>query len=132
MIAAEALETLADYLKRLRESKGLSPGGLSKRLGISDQTIRLIERGVSQPRPETLRLYAEQFGDARPPVTYKELLQRAGYLNDEIATGDLTDEEREFLEYIRAAPKETLELLRDILPVIERMAAKLAKSEEGM
>ncbi|WP_025691984.1 transcriptional regulator [Paenibacillus zanthoxyli] len=66
------------YLKRLRESKGLTLSQLAVAAGISGSQISRIENGLrGVPKPATLRRLAEAMN-----ASYEELMERAGYLQE--------------------------------------------------
>jgi transcriptional regulator with XRE-family HTH domain len=55
-------ETIADFLKRMRTSRGFSLRGLAKRAGISHSAVRSWERGDFQPRLPELEATLEALG----------------------------------------------------------------------
>ncbi|BCG61156.1 transcriptional regulator [Paenibacillus sp. URB8-2] len=66
------------FLKRLRESKGLTLSQLASGAGISGSQISRIENGLrGVPKPATLRKIAEAMD-----VPYEELMEHAGYLRE--------------------------------------------------
>lgn len=66
------------YMKRLRERKGLTLSQLAVTAGISGSQISRIENGLrGVPKPATLRRLAEAMN-----VSYEELMERAGYLQE--------------------------------------------------
>ncbi|HEU5156155.1 MAG TPA: helix-turn-helix transcriptional regulator [Streptosporangiaceae bacterium] len=67
---------LGNYLKRLREERGLSIRGLARQAGIHDTGLVRIERGdIRTPRPEKLRRLAMAL-----EVPLADLLAMAGYV----------------------------------------------------
>ncbi|MRN57022.1 helix-turn-helix domain-containing protein [Paenibacillus monticola] len=65
-----------DYLKQLREAKGLTINHLATAAGISGSQISRIENGLrGVPKPDTLRKIAQAI-----EVSYEELMEHAGYL----------------------------------------------------
>ena len=79
-------ESLNALLSRLRTERGLSIAQLAARTGLSPNAVRWIERGVTQPKPESLRVLAQAL-----EVPYELLLQRAGYLEQPPATTENDD-----------------------------------------
>lgn len=69
-----------NYLKQLREHKGLTINQLASLAGISGAQISRIENGLrGVPKPATLRKIAEA-----AEVPYEELMEHAGYLSEEL------------------------------------------------
>jgi transcriptional regulator with XRE-family HTH domain len=67
-----------NYLKQLREQKGLTINQLASLAGISGAQISRIENGLrGVPKPATLRKIAEA-----TEVSYEELMGHAGHLNE--------------------------------------------------
>lgn len=72
-------QAFGDYMKQLRESKGLTINQLALAAGISGSQISRIENGLrGVPKPTTLRKIAEATGTA-----YEELMDHAGYLQEQ-------------------------------------------------
>lgn len=70
--------TLGEYLKELRKEKSISQRELAIEAGISNAEISRIETGERQkPSPDVLKQIAPILG-----VTYEQLMEKAGYLND--------------------------------------------------
>jgi transcriptional regulator with XRE-family HTH domain len=77
-------QEFGDYMKHLRETKGLTINQLAVAAGISGSQISRIENGLrGVPKPTTLRKIAEATG-----VPYEELMDQAGYLQDQILSSD--------------------------------------------
>ncbi|MBW4083863.1 helix-turn-helix transcriptional regulator [Paenibacillus sp. S150] len=73
-------EKFGNYLKQLREHKGLTINQLAALAGISGAQISRIENGLrGVPKPATLRKIAEA-----AEVSYEELMEHAGYLTEDI------------------------------------------------
>jgi HTH-type transcriptional regulator, competence development regulator len=69
-----------DYMKNLREEKSLSQRQLAELARISNTEISRIESGERiNPSPSILKAVAPYLG-----VTYEELLQKAGYIEEVI------------------------------------------------
>ena len=51
--------TIGEYLKKLREQKGLSQRGLALKMNVSNASISDIEKGNQNPKIEMLALFAE-------------------------------------------------------------------------
>lgn len=69
-------EEFGNYLRQLREGKGLTINQLAALAGISGAQISRIENGLrGVPKPATLRKIAEATG-----ASYEELMGKAGYL----------------------------------------------------
>ncbi len=71
----EPKEPIGSHLMVLRQEKKLSISEIASMTGLSANTIRWIERGVTQPKPESLKALATAL-----EVEYQGLLVRAGYL----------------------------------------------------
>lgn len=77
-------QEFGDYMKHLRETKGLTINQLAVVAGISGSQISRIENGLrGVPKPTTLRKIAEATG-----VPYEELMDQAGYLQDQTLSSD--------------------------------------------
>lgn len=101
--AAEPLHVL---LTRLRSERGFSIAQLAARTGLSPNAVRWIERGVTQPRPESLR----SLGNALE-VPYELLLQKAGYLEQQPGRS----EDQEFLTLYRSLAPEHQDLVLQLM-----------------
>ncbi|MFF2912393.1 helix-turn-helix domain-containing protein [Paenibacillus sp. NPDC057934] len=67
------------FLKELREQRGLTLNQLASAAGVSGSQISRIENGLRGiPKPATLRKIAEA-----TDCSYEELMERAGYLQDQ-------------------------------------------------
>lgn len=80
----EAMEQVfGQYLKQLRERKGLTINQLATAAGVSGSQISRIENGLrGVPKPATLRKIAEA-----TEISYEELMEQAGYLQDSLSPG---------------------------------------------
>lgn len=73
-------QEFGEYMRQLRESKGLTINQLASAAGISGSQISRIENGLrGVPKPATLRKIAEATG-----IAYEELMNHAGYLQEQI------------------------------------------------
>ncbi|WDL96898.1 helix-turn-helix domain-containing protein [Alicyclobacillus sp. ALC3] len=86
-------QSFGTYLSELRVRYGFrTQKQLAEATGVSQATLSRIEAGAQRPTPDTLRLLAEQLR----PVTYGELMQRAGYFDgvetEDWETDDIIDE----------------------------------------
>ncbi|MDT0330896.1 helix-turn-helix domain-containing protein [Nocardiopsis lambiniae] len=63
-----------EYLKALRENKGLGLRELSRGSGISPSLISLLEKGYQRPKVDTLKSLARALD-----VPLADLMHRAGY-----------------------------------------------------
>jgi len=81
---------VGEYIRSLRETKKYSQRKLSYLSKVSNATINRIEKGISQPAPETLKKLASALG-----VTYEELLYIAGYLDKNLVNADIIRKIRE-------------------------------------
>lgn len=71
-------EEFGNYLRQLRERKGLTINQLASLAGISGAQISRMENGLrGVPKPATLRKIAEA-----TDVSYEELMGHAGYLTE--------------------------------------------------
>lgn len=63
-----------EYLKGLRENKGLGMRELSRDCGVSPALISLLEQGYQRPKLDTLRSLARALD-----VPFVDMMNRAGY-----------------------------------------------------
>jgi transcriptional regulator with XRE-family HTH domain len=91
---------IGQFLKSLRERQRLSMRDVERETGVSNAYISQMESGSRPPpRPEILKKLARAY-----KVTTRELLMRAGYLDDPDVTA--TEEERieAAFQYVMADP----------------------------
>ena len=62
-------------IKRRREHSGLSLSEVARRAGIDKSSLSLLERGLSRPKPETIRALADVLG-----ASASDLFDAADYL----------------------------------------------------
>jgi transcriptional regulator with XRE-family HTH domain len=55
-------ERLGLELQRIREEQGLTVEGLAAKSGVSETTIREVERGTREPRGDTIARLAKPLG----------------------------------------------------------------------
>ena len=83
---------LGDFLKELRERKGVSLKKVEDETGISNAYLSQLETGVRQrlPNPDRLKALADYYN-----VSLQQLLEKAGYFGE----GDIeeTQEQKKFL-----------------------------------
>ncbi|MHB1681930.1 MAG: helix-turn-helix domain-containing protein [Bacilli bacterium] len=92
---SNARSSFGEYLSSLRIRYGFSTQKqLADATGISQATLSRIEAGTQKPNSDTLKLLAQQLR----PVTYGELMEKAGYLdnmsNPESSTASAQEEVR--------------------------------------
>lgn len=76
-----------EYLKNLRNENKLSQRELSEKSGVSNAEISRIESGErKKPSPIMLKAIAPYLG-----ITYEDLLQKAGYLEEVIEHENYTE-----------------------------------------
>lgn len=107
----EKMENYGDYIKALRQAKGLTLREVEKETEISNAYLSQLESGkVKQPSPLTLNKLAELY-----EISYDVLMEKVGYpvTNNIILptrkdnalaarVGKITeDEEMELLEYLK-------------------------------
>jgi transcriptional regulator with XRE-family HTH domain len=69
------MENYGEYIKALRESKGLTLREVEKKTGISNAYLSQLESTkIKQPSPTTLYKLAELYG-----VRYEVLMEKVGY-----------------------------------------------------
>jgi HTH-type transcriptional regulator, competence development regulator len=79
--------TFGEYIKNLRNEIGFSQRELAKKSNVSNAEISRIETGErKKPSPIALKALAPFLG-----VTYEELLQQAGYLEEVIQHNIFTE-----------------------------------------
>lgn len=78
---------LGTYIEEKREARALSVRQLSEKSGISHTEIHRLENGERKsPSPHLLKALAPQLG-----VTYEEIMQKAGYLEEVIEHEGFTE-----------------------------------------
>ena len=107
----EKMENYGDYIKALRQSKGLTLRDVEKETDVSNAYLSQLESGkVKQPSPLTLNKLAELY-----EISYDVLMEKVGYpvtnniilptrKDNQLAArvGKITDdEEMELLEYLK-------------------------------
>lgn len=93
--------TFADYVKELRNKKGLSTRQLAIELDVSESTILELEKGKIRPGVDTIRKIAKTFS-----INYNDLLVLAGY-------GDLANRLEENKGFLENSKIELLDALED-------------------
>ena len=107
-------ETIGQFIMRLRTDRQMSIAQLASQTGLSPNAIRWIERGVTQPKPKSLRALSGPLG-----VSYQELLEKAGYLaQDDNTSGD----EQELLALYRQLSPQARQLLQEVLASLNAIA----------
>ena len=79
---------IGEYIKKIREEKGLSINQLALYSDVSAAHISRIERGLREPSPEILKKLSQAL-----KVPYEELMAAAGYL-DEIEQNNIVAEQK--------------------------------------
>ncbi|MFX3616269.1 MAG: helix-turn-helix domain-containing protein [Sporolactobacillus sp.] len=83
------LSSFGEYLRHIRESKGLTLNQTAMYSGISAAQLSRIENGKrGVPKPPTIKALSEAL-----KVKYEDLMQAAGYIDEEINNDDSIDEE---------------------------------------
>jgi transcriptional regulator with XRE-family HTH domain len=108
VIPVDKTKQFGVFLAKERERSGYkSQRSLAIDAGISPATLSRIESGRQKPTPETLKSLSRVLRD----VTYEELLEKAGVLEDNPSPTDkkdnatnLTDEERRVLNEMKKYP----------------------------
>ncbi|MDF2964244.1 MAG: transcriptional regulator, family protein [Paenibacillus sp.] len=103
------------YLKKARESKGISVNQLALESGISNAQISRIENGLRGiPKPETIRKLAEAL-----KLPYEEMMEKAGHMPDErkqdIPSWATSKDKRDFKKML----EEDGEIMFDGIPINE-------------
>ena len=112
------------YFARLREKSGYrSQRELADVSGVSHSTINRIEAGTHKTKHETLKALAPYLKG----VTYEELLEKAGILEDTPSPSDKKDKpvNRAFLELPEDVTEEEKEFLQAQLDLQLEMFRKL-------
>lgn len=72
--------SFGEFIKKLRNENSLSQRDLAEKSGVSNAEISRIETGErKKPSPSVLKAFAPYLG-----VTYEELMQQAGYIEEVI------------------------------------------------
>lgn len=118
------MSTLAQVIKRARESKGWSQEELAERLGVSKGWVGQVETGrIDRPRPQYLALLEQHLGVSR------DELARGMDMIGPAATGDVLVE----IQRIRAIPDPRQraaalrELPKDLYEMIEWLALDMVR-----
>ena len=110
---------LSQYLRALREAKGLSLRQVEGKSGISNAFISQMESGkVKQPSPIMLYKLAELYG-----VSYESLMELAGYPSPSAFTTEPRSASAVFRRFGEITPTEETELL-DYLAFLRSRARK--------
>ncbi|OQA47091.1 MAG: anaerobic benzoate catabolism transcriptional regulator [Firmicutes bacterium ADurb.Bin300] len=82
---------LGDFLKELRERKGVSLKKVEDETGISNAYLSQLETGVRQrlPNPDRLKALADYYN-----VSLQQLLEKAGYFGE----GDIEETQEQKIE----------------------------------
>ncbi|MCR8636178.1 helix-turn-helix domain-containing protein [Paenibacillus radicis (ex Xue et al. 2023)] len=101
------------YLKKARESKGVSVNQLALESGISNAQISRIENGRRGiPKPETIRKLAEAL-----QIPYEAMMEKAGHMPDdhkqEIPVWATSRDKRDFKKML----EEDGEIMFDGIPI---------------
>jgi transcriptional regulator with XRE-family HTH domain len=107
--SSDPSEPLHGLIARLRSERQLSIARLAAATGLSPNAVRWIERGITQPKPESLRALAGALD-----VPYELLLQKAGYLEQTLQPND----EREVIDLYRALTPDRKLILRQLLQAL--------------
>ena len=103
----EEQPTLGQYLRALREAKGLSLRQVEGRSGISNAFVSQMESGkVKQPSPVMLYKLAELYG-----VPYESLMELAGYPSPSALTTESRSASEVFRRFGEITQTEEAELL---------------------
>lgn len=87
------METLGEYLKRIREKeRKIGLRELSRRAGISHSYLSQIENGNKYPKSYILRALAEELD-----IDYNILMYKAGYIDKENYKQDYVKEESGYI-----------------------------------
>ncbi len=112
---SDGSESLHNLLARARSDRRLSIAQLAASTGLSPNAVRWIERGITQPKPESLRALAGALG-----LPYELLLQKAGYLEQGLPPSD----EQDILKLYRALTPEHQALARQLLQALGQAAGE--------
>ncbi len=102
-------ESLHTLIGRLRSERRLSVAQLAASTGLSPNAVRWIERGITQPKPESLRALAGALN-----VPYELLLQKAGYLEQAL----VPTEEQEVVTLYRALSPDRQAIVLQLLQAL--------------
>jgi transcriptional regulator with XRE-family HTH domain len=113
------MSTLAQVIKRARESKGWSQEELAERLGVSKGWVGQVETGrIDRPRPQYLALLEQHLGVSR------DELARGMNMIGPAATGDVLEEIRRIRQI--DDPKDRAQALRSLPPEVYEVIEWLA------
>ncbi len=103
------METYGEYLKALRESKGLTLRDVEKQTDVSNAYLSQLESGrIKQPSPTMLYKLSELYG-----IEYNILLEKVGYPIQKPLSGNKlkVTENQVFSRIGKISHEEELELL---------------------
>ena len=110
---------LGQYLRAMREAKGLSLRQVEGKSGISNAFVSQMESGkVKQPSPIILYKLADLYG-----VPYESLMELAGYPSPSALTTEPRSASAVFRRFGEITPREEAELL-DYLSFLRSRARK--------
>lgn len=137
VIPVDKTKQFGAFLSKARERSGYkSQRSLAIDAGISAATLSRIESGVQKPTPETLKSISRFLRD----VTYEELLEQAGILDDAQASSQRSENPKSdnsslqglaFINSGEELDEEEIEYLRESLELFRRMKERKAKEREG-
>lgn len=118
--------TLGQYLRALREAKGLSLRQVEGQSGISNAFVSQMESGkVKQPSPVMLYKLAELYG-----VPYESLMELAGYPSPSALTIESRSASEVFRRFGEITQTEEAELL-DYLSFLRSRARRGRRGAQG-
>lgn len=78
------MSKIGEYIREVREEKGMSVSELSRESEVSQPYLSQIEYGSRNPSPDILRKLSKCLG-----VSYISLMFKAGYLTDDDRDGEI-------------------------------------------
>lgn len=85
------MSDFGDYLKYVRNSRGMTINQLSMYSKVSSSLISRIENGERGiPKPETIEKLSEAL-----KIPYKEMMKKAGYIDEDVKSSPWQEDKKE-------------------------------------
>lgn len=122
------------YLKQIRESRGLTIRQVETYANVSNSYLSLIENGKRDiPHPDILKKLAPLY-----KVPYEDLMTKAGYINNEninmpeiIIKNDIDELEEEFPEGVKVLRRASKKLSPEARKTMIRLMKAFLEEEEN-
>lgn len=112
--------SIANNIKRLRESHGLTQSQMGAIAGVTDKAVSTWESGAKEPRMGAVQRIADHFGISKAAILLDEqdiLLLAPPAEKKPVQADELSPEERAILAAIRALPAAKRQALLALLGI---------------